>query len=298
MAAKGRMAVCSMSAASRSGNAAVSTRSRSRAPCGAKCWGKTAEVVIEAVKVARKLGSVVACDLNYRASLWKRQGGKAAEQMINRDIFKYVEVIIGNEGDFTACLGFDIEGVEHFHCLVIEGVFEADASGAATFHASRAAEQKLLDEVQAKTCRTGVTVVTRCWQPTRHCDHRSAFGRTAVAQTMTFSITSLSASGRLYPFSTRPESSRREPKSRWRACEASGESPGASWAPWVPSRAVSAHSLCPGSPTPPQAGRGAGVRCSRGPAVLLPVDQRQRYFSEKVGVFAPKRRNAEGQGSG
>jgi hypothetical protein len=85
---------------------------------------------------------------------------------------------------------------EHFHCIVIEGVFEADASGSATFHESRAPDQKLLDEIQAKTCRTGVTVVRRCWQPTRHCDHRSAFGRTAVAQTMTFSITSLSACGR------------------------------------------------------------------------------------------------------
>ncbi|MBK7421960.1 MAG: transposase [Propionivibrio sp.] len=42
----------------------------------------------------------------------------------------------------------------HFHCLVIEGVFEADASGVATFHASRAPEQKLLDEVHAKVrCR-------------------------------------------------------------------------------------------------------------------------------------------------
>jgi hypothetical protein len=86
---------------------------------------------------------------------------------------------------------------EHFHCIVIEGVFEADASGSATFHESAAPDQKLLDEVQAKTCRTGVTVVTTCWQPTRHCHHSAAFGRTAVAQTMTFSITSLPAFGRL-----------------------------------------------------------------------------------------------------
>jgi len=87
----------------------------------------------------------------------------------------------------------------HLHCLVIEGVFEADASGTATFHESRVPDKKFLDEIQAKTCRTGVTVVTRCWQPTRHCDHRSAFGRTAVAQAMTFSITSPSAYGRLPP---------------------------------------------------------------------------------------------------
>jgi hypothetical protein len=49
----------------------------------------------------------------------------------------------------------------HFHCLVIEGVFEADAAGAATFHAGRAAEQKLLDEVQAKVRRRLRRALTR-----------------------------------------------------------------------------------------------------------------------------------------
>jgi len=49
----------------------------------------------------------------------------------------------------------------HFHCLVIEGVFEADAAGAATFHAGRAAEQKLLDEVQAKVRRRLLRALTR-----------------------------------------------------------------------------------------------------------------------------------------
>ena len=49
----------------------------------------------------------------------------------------------------------------HFHCLVIEGVFEADASGAATFHESRAPDQKLLDEVQAKVRRRLLRALTR-----------------------------------------------------------------------------------------------------------------------------------------
>lgn len=48
----------------------------------------------------------------------------------------------------------------HFHCLVIEGVFAADTSGVATFHESRAADQKLRDEVQVKVCRAGITSVT------------------------------------------------------------------------------------------------------------------------------------------
>ena len=48
----------------------------------------TAEAVIEAVQVAKKYGTVVSYDLNYRASLWKSQGGKDAAQRVNREIAK------------------------------------------------------------------------------------------------------------------------------------------------------------------------------------------------------------------
>jgi 2-dehydro-3-deoxygluconokinase len=72
----------------------------------------TAEVVIEAVEVARKYGTVVSYDLNYRPSLWKSQGGKEGAQRVNRHIAKYVDVMIGNEEDFTACLGLEVEGLD------------------------------------------------------------------------------------------------------------------------------------------------------------------------------------------
>ena len=72
----------------------------------------TAQAVIEAVKAARRHGVVVSYDLNYRASLWKSQGGKPAAQKINREIAQYVDVMIGNEEDFTACLGFEVEGLD------------------------------------------------------------------------------------------------------------------------------------------------------------------------------------------
>src|SRR5262245_51819339 len=52
----------------------------------------TAETVIEAVEVARRHGTIVSYDLNYRASLWKSQGGKEAAQRVNRSIAKYVDV--------------------------------------------------------------------------------------------------------------------------------------------------------------------------------------------------------------
>ncbi len=50
---------------------------------------------------------------------------------------------------------------EHFHCIVIEGVFEADASGTATFQESSAPDRKLLDEVQAKVRRRLLRALTR-----------------------------------------------------------------------------------------------------------------------------------------
>jgi len=70
----------------------------------------SAKVAIEAVKCAKKHGTIVSYDLNYRPSLWKDIGGKAKAQEVNREIARYVDVMIGNEEDFTACLGLEIEG--------------------------------------------------------------------------------------------------------------------------------------------------------------------------------------------
>ncbi len=68
--------------------------------------------VIEAVRAAKKHGTIVSYDLNYRPSLWKSIGGHAKCQEVNREIAQYVDVMIGNEEDFTACLGFEVEGVD------------------------------------------------------------------------------------------------------------------------------------------------------------------------------------------
>ena len=70
----------------------------------------TAEVVVEAVKKAKEYGTIVSYDLNYRPSLWNDIGGKAKAQEVNKTIAPYIDVMIGNEEDFTACLGFEIEG--------------------------------------------------------------------------------------------------------------------------------------------------------------------------------------------
>jgi 2-dehydro-3-deoxygluconokinase len=72
----------------------------------------TPEVIIEACQAARKYGTIVSYDLNYRPSLWKDIGGKKQAQEVNRGIARYVDVMLGNEEDFTAGLGFEVEGLD------------------------------------------------------------------------------------------------------------------------------------------------------------------------------------------
>jgi len=73
---------------------------------------QTAEVVLEATAAARKHGTLVSYDLNYRPSLWKGIGGTDKAREINRAIARNVDVMIGNEEDFTACLGLHVEGAD------------------------------------------------------------------------------------------------------------------------------------------------------------------------------------------
>jgi 2-dehydro-3-deoxygluconokinase len=72
-----------------------------------------AALTIEAVKAANQHGTIVSYDLNYRPSLWKTIGGLKKAQEVNREIAKYVDVMIGNEEDFTASLGFEVKGADH-----------------------------------------------------------------------------------------------------------------------------------------------------------------------------------------
>ncbi|MDR0987230.1 MAG: sugar kinase [Ruminococcus sp.] len=80
----------------------------------------TAETAIAAVKSARENGITVSFDLNYRPSLWKERGGLEACREVCREIARYVDVMIGNEEDFTACLGYEIEG-NSFSDLNLDG---------------------------------------------------------------------------------------------------------------------------------------------------------------------------------
>lgn len=73
----------------------------------------TAQVVLEAVQAAKRHGTIVSYDLNYRPSLWKSIGGQKKAQEVNRALAPFIDVMIGNEEDFTACLGFEVKGVDH-----------------------------------------------------------------------------------------------------------------------------------------------------------------------------------------
>jgi 2-dehydro-3-deoxygluconokinase len=82
----------------------------------------TADVAAEAMEAARKYSTPISYDLNYRDSLWKSIGGKAKAQEVNRAIVGKVDVLLGNEEDFSAMLGIAIKGVsEDFAELPIAG---------------------------------------------------------------------------------------------------------------------------------------------------------------------------------
>lgn len=72
----------------------------------------TPEVAFEAVQAAKRHGATVSYDLNYRPSLWKGLGGKSQAQAVNRRLAPMVDVLIGNEEDFSAALGFEVEGAD------------------------------------------------------------------------------------------------------------------------------------------------------------------------------------------
>jgi 2-dehydro-3-deoxygluconokinase len=75
----------------------------------------TPEVAREAMEAARRHGVVVSYDLNYRESLWKSFGGKKQAQKINRSLAPHIDVVFGNEEDFSAALGYEVPGLNEQH---------------------------------------------------------------------------------------------------------------------------------------------------------------------------------------
>jgi 2-dehydro-3-deoxygluconokinase len=79
-------------------------------------------VALEAMRAAKRHGVIVSYDLNYRESLWKGVGGKKKAQEVNRELAPLVDVMLGNEEDFSAALGFEVPGMdEHLSDFNVEG---------------------------------------------------------------------------------------------------------------------------------------------------------------------------------
>jgi 2-dehydro-3-deoxygluconokinase len=89
----------------------------------------TAALAEEAMQAAHANGTIISYDLNYRPSLWQAAGGQPAAQQVNRQLAPLVDIMLGNEEDFTACLGFEAPGTgadlsgldsENFHAMIAE----------------------------------------------------------------------------------------------------------------------------------------------------------------------------------
>ncbi len=115
----------------------------------------TAEVAVEAMDAARKYGTPISYDLNFRDSLWKSIGGKPKAQEINRALVGKLDVLLGNEEDFSSMLGIKIKGVgEDFAELPIAGYEEMLREVAAAYP-----NLKLV----ASTLRTAQTASRNAW---------------------------------------------------------------------------------------------------------------------------------------
>jgi len=114
----------------------------------------TSEVAIEAMRAAKGHGAVVSYDLNYRESLWKSIGGKEKAQQVNRRMLSHVDVVFGNEEDFSAALGYEIPGVD-------KGFNEFELSGFKTMIASVVKDFPV--QVVATTLRKARTATRNDW---------------------------------------------------------------------------------------------------------------------------------------
>lgn len=78
----------------------------------------TADVCLEAVKTAKRMGLTVSCDLNYRKKLWK--WGKTPSEVMP-ELVSYTDVAIGNEEDADKVFGIKAPQAD-----VTAGKVEAD----------------------------------------------------------------------------------------------------------------------------------------------------------------------------
>src|SRR5881628_1040228 len=129
----------------------------------------TPKLVIEAVQAAKKHGTIVSYDLNYRPSLWKSIGGQKRAQEVNREIARSVDVMNGNEEDFTACLGFEVEGVDENLSQIDVTAFKKMIEKAVTAFPNFKVTATTLRAAKTATINDWAAI---CWMDGRFCQSR------------------------------------------------------------------------------------------------------------------------------
>ncbi len=120
-------------------------------------------VAQEAMEAAKRSGTIISYDLNYRPSLWKSIGGKSKAQEVNRRLAKFVDVMIGNEEDFTAALGFSVSGLDEHHSKLDAASFRKMMGGVVREYPSIS--------VIATTLRNAKTATVNDWGALCYCDN-------------------------------------------------------------------------------------------------------------------------------
>ncbi len=131
-------------------------------------------VAQEAMKAAKQAGVIISYDLNYRASLWKSIGGKSKAQEVNRSLAPYVDVMIGNEEDFTAALGFAVAGLDEHHSKLESAGFKKMIEAVVQEYSSMA--------VIATTLRNAKTATHNDWGAL--CYHDGQFHEAAIRENL------------------------------------------------------------------------------------------------------------------
>jgi 2-dehydro-3-deoxygluconokinase len=122
----------------------------------------TPQVAREAMEAAKRHGTIVSYDLNYRDSLWKGIGGATRAREVNRELGPLIDVMLGNEEDFTAALGFEVEGLDEQHSKLEVGNFQTMIE--------RAVQEFPNFKVVATTLRNARTATINDWGAVCFCD--------------------------------------------------------------------------------------------------------------------------------
>jgi 2-dehydro-3-deoxygluconokinase len=122
----------------------------------------TAASAEAAMASARRHGTIVSYDLNYRPSIWQGQGGQPRAREVNRRLVQLVDVLIGNEEDFTAALGFAVPDVGEDLSGLDPAMFEAMIGEVAAAFANLRVVATTLREVRSATVNDWGAVA---WSP-------------------------------------------------------------------------------------------------------------------------------------